>query len=213
MTLNSHIQNILKNSKKDTEWKKEAEERLKARTESKKSGLIATQLAIYMAEKGISQTALGKMTGVSPQQISKIMKGRENLTLATIEKIEDALGIQLIQVNILEEAELKRLELVKEKEIKNRIDSASSLFLELQRNQFVFSQSLEMFLDMRIYNNLNMDNLFRNNIENVSFCDKTISRIGRKPLRVHQALEELSEASMVFEPKMEYSKFSMKDHE
>jgi len=109
MTLNSHIQNILKNSKKDTEWKKEAEERLKARNESKKSGMIATQLAIYMAEKGITQTALGEMTGVSPQQISKILKGRENLTLATIEKIENALGIHLIQVNILEETEDHRM--------------------------------------------------------------------------------------------------------
>lgn len=109
MTINSHIQNILKNSKKDTEWKKEAEERLKAGTESKKSGLIATQLAIYMAEKGISQTALGKITGVSPQQISKVLKGRENLTLATIEKIENALEIQLIQVNLLEKAEVREV--------------------------------------------------------------------------------------------------------
>ena len=108
MTLNTHIQNILKNSKKDSEWKKEAVERLKARTESNKSGLIATQLAIYMAEKRISQTALGEMTGVSPQQISKVMKGRESLTLATIEKFENALGIQLVQVNVLEEKEINR---------------------------------------------------------------------------------------------------------
>jgi transcriptional regulator with XRE-family HTH domain len=119
MTLNSHIQNILKNSKKDTEWKKEAEERLQARGQSKKSGLIATQLAVYMAENGISQTALGKMTGVSPQQISKVLKGRENLTLATIEKIENALGIQLIHVNSLEEGEEKQVEVKSEREIKN----------------------------------------------------------------------------------------------
>ncbi len=97
MTKNLHIQNILKNSKKDTEWKKEAEERKSVRQESRKSGIIATQLAYYMKVNGISQTDLGNRIGVSPQQISKILKGRENLTLGTIEKIETALNIDLIK--------------------------------------------------------------------------------------------------------------------
>lgn len=97
MTKNLHIQNILKNSKKDTEWKKEAEERKSVRQESRKSGIIATQLAYYMKVNGISQTDLGNRIDVSPQQISKILKGRENLTLGTIEKIESALNIELIQ--------------------------------------------------------------------------------------------------------------------
>jgi transcriptional regulator with XRE-family HTH domain len=96
MKKNLQIQNILKNSKKDTDWKKEAEERNSARQESRKSGIIATQLAYYMKANGISQTDLGNRIGVSPQQISKILKGRENLTLGTIEKIEDALQIDLI---------------------------------------------------------------------------------------------------------------------
>lgn len=96
MKKNLHIQNILKNSIKDTEWKKEAEERNSARQESRKSGIIATQLAYYMKVNGISQTDLGNTIGVSPQQISKILKGRENLTLGTIEKIEDALEIDLV---------------------------------------------------------------------------------------------------------------------
>ncbi|OFX81522.1 MAG: hypothetical protein A2W86_08230 [Bacteroidetes bacterium GWD2_45_23] len=36
---------------------------------------------------------------VSPQYVSKIIKGRENLSLETIWKIEEALGITLISVN------------------------------------------------------------------------------------------------------------------
>lgn len=105
MELNPHITNILKNSKKDTEWKKEAEERKSVRQESKKAGKIATQLAFYMKSEGISQTDLGRLIGVSPQQISKILKGRENLTLGTIEKIESALNIELIQTVNLESRE------------------------------------------------------------------------------------------------------------
>jgi transcriptional regulator with XRE-family HTH domain len=38
------------------------------------------------------------MLGVSPQQVNKILKGSENLTLDTIEKIELVLGIELITV-------------------------------------------------------------------------------------------------------------------
>ncbi len=34
---------------------------------------------------------------VSPQQISKIVKGQENLTLETISNLEIALGIQIIE--------------------------------------------------------------------------------------------------------------------
>lgn len=64
MKLNPHIQNILNNSKKDTEWKKEAEERKSVRQESRKSGMIATQLAYFMKTNGISQTDLGKLIGL-----------------------------------------------------------------------------------------------------------------------------------------------------
>ncbi|WP_051315373.1 helix-turn-helix domain-containing protein [Algoriphagus terrigena] len=105
MELNPHIQNILKNSKKDTEWKKEAEERKSVRQESKKAGKIAIQLAFHMKSKGISQADLGRCIGVSSQQISKILKGRENLTLGAIEKIETALNIELIQAVNLESKE------------------------------------------------------------------------------------------------------------
>lgn len=107
MKKNLHIQNIIKNSKKDTEWKKEAEERKAVRQQSKKSGIIATQLAYYMKVYGITQTHLGKMIGVSPQQISKILKGRENLTLGTIEKIEDALQIELISTVNFEKEQIQ----------------------------------------------------------------------------------------------------------
>jgi|AntRauMFilla1563_2_1112583.scaffolds.fasta_scaffold01417_6 transcriptional regulator with XRE-family HTH domain len=107
MKLTPYIQDILKNSKKDIEWKKEAEERKTARQESRKSGIIATQLAYFMKINGVSQTDLGKLVGVKPQQISKILKGKQNLTLGTIEKIESALKIDLIRtVNLESEQKL-----------------------------------------------------------------------------------------------------------
>jgi len=41
------------------------------------------------------------MMGVSPQQISKILSGKENITLETICKIEEALGVELIEVPLI----------------------------------------------------------------------------------------------------------------
>jgi len=44
------------------------------------------------------------MMGVSRQQVSKIVKGQENLTFETVSKLENALGITIIEIsNILPE--------------------------------------------------------------------------------------------------------------
>lgn len=53
-------------------------------------------LAKIDGDKELSQVILAKSLNVSRQQINKIVKGQENLTLETISKISDALGIELI---------------------------------------------------------------------------------------------------------------------
>lgn len=45
-----------------------------------------------------SQKQLAELMGISSQQINKILKGNENLTLKTINKIEKTLSIQLIEL-------------------------------------------------------------------------------------------------------------------
>lgn len=49
-------------------------------------------------EKKMTQTDLAEKMGVSRQQISKIVKGHENLTFETIDKLEKALNIKLITI-------------------------------------------------------------------------------------------------------------------
>lgn len=51
------------------------------------------------ASKGISQRQLAKKIGISQQMLSRIEKGRENLSVSTIKKIADKLG-RKIRVNI-----------------------------------------------------------------------------------------------------------------
>lgn len=50
-----------------------------------------------MEELGMSQKQLAEKMNCSPQYISKVLRGRENLSLETLTKIENALEISLIK--------------------------------------------------------------------------------------------------------------------
>lgn len=79
-------------------WMEEAIERAENRAWLKRSQSIAIKVLRSLREKGLSQKELAAVLSVSPQQVNKIVKGGENLTLETISKLENALGIQLIEV-------------------------------------------------------------------------------------------------------------------
>jgi transcriptional regulator with XRE-family HTH domain len=44
----------------------------------------------------LNQTKLATALNISPQQVSKIVKGKENLTLETIYKLSESLNVELI---------------------------------------------------------------------------------------------------------------------
>ena len=50
-----------------------------------------------MEELGMSQKQLAEKMNCSPQYISKVVRGRENLSLETLTKIENALEISIIK--------------------------------------------------------------------------------------------------------------------
>ncbi|MCF8226228.1 MAG: helix-turn-helix transcriptional regulator [Bacteroidales bacterium] len=55
---------------------------------------------------GMSQKKLAEDMGVSPQYINKVIKGKENLTLETISRIESVLGTTLIEVPSFESSQV-----------------------------------------------------------------------------------------------------------
>ena len=57
---------------------------------------IALQVLNKLNELQWPQSKLAKHMGVSPQQISKIVSGKENLTLDTIVRLQKILQIQLL---------------------------------------------------------------------------------------------------------------------
>lgn len=101
------------NTLDEIKWRKENNAWLKY------SQGIALKILSTLRERKMSQKKLADLLGVSPQQVNKWLKGRENFRLDTISKIETALEIRLVEVRVIdpsrpsvefksEEADLKK---------------------------------------------------------------------------------------------------------
>lgn len=82
-------------SDQTSDWKAGAQYRRGNRDWLKKSADIAIFVLEAMKAQNLSQKDLAEKLNVSPQQISKIVEGQENLTLETITNLEKALGIRI----------------------------------------------------------------------------------------------------------------------
>lgn len=63
-----------------------------------KSVRVAVNVLSILREKGMTKQELAERMGVSPQYVSRIVKGSENLTIETISKLEMALDCPLVSV-------------------------------------------------------------------------------------------------------------------
>lgn len=64
------------------------------------SGYIALRVLNRLEDLGMSQKELANKMNCSPQYVSKLLKGSENLTLETISKLEKSLGIDLVESSL-----------------------------------------------------------------------------------------------------------------
>lgn len=77
----------------------EAEFRDRNREWLKKSALIALEIRRFLRLNGKSQTQLAEMLEVSPAMVTKLLSGKENLSLKTICNIEQVIGVDLLNVS------------------------------------------------------------------------------------------------------------------
>lgn len=77
-------------------WREEAEYRRANRSWLRFSQGVALRMLGKMDELHLTQKQLAEMMGCSQQYVSKVLKDRENLSIETISKIEDALQLQLL---------------------------------------------------------------------------------------------------------------------
>ena len=77
-------------------WREEAAWRRDNWSWLRHSQKIAVKVLLQMKQLGLTQKALAERMNCTQQYVSKILKGKENMSLDTLSKLEDALGINLI---------------------------------------------------------------------------------------------------------------------
>lgn len=89
-------------------WRERLDYKRQNRDWLKKSFNVAITILNALDERNMSQTDLADAMKVTRQHVSKILKGQENLTLETVSKLENALGIKLGKVLDGEELEYRK---------------------------------------------------------------------------------------------------------
>lgn len=79
-------------------WRERARYRRANSEMLRKSAAIALKVLFRLDELHMSQKDLAEKMEVTPQYVSKIVRGSENLTLETICKLEKCLDITLIEI-------------------------------------------------------------------------------------------------------------------
>ena len=77
-------------------WREEAEYRRKNARWLRYSAMISLQVRDRMAETGMTQVVLAEKLGCTQQHISMLLKGKSNMTIETIAKLEEALDFDII---------------------------------------------------------------------------------------------------------------------
>ena len=88
---------ILEKHEVKTDWKSQAMWRRENRRWLRYSGFIALRVQDRLEELSLSQKELAAKMQCTPQYVSRLLKGSENMTLETISKLEDCLSMDLIQ--------------------------------------------------------------------------------------------------------------------
>lgn len=104
------LKEFIKDSPASDNWREKTEFRNANKAWLKKSAQVAVKILRSLREKKMTQVQLAELLTVSPQQVNKILKGRENLTLETITRLESVLGIELITILKSDEKVVKSLE-------------------------------------------------------------------------------------------------------
>lgn len=82
----------------ESKWLEQARKRKENAGWLSLSQNIAVKVLKTLRTRQMKQTELAQLMQVSPQQVSKILQGKENLTLETISKLERILDVKLVTV-------------------------------------------------------------------------------------------------------------------
>ena len=78
-----------------------------------KSALIALEIHRYLRLNGMTQSQLAEKLGISPAMVTKLLSGKENLSLKTICSIERVIQFELLNIPSYEKGDFVKFDLSK----------------------------------------------------------------------------------------------------
>ncbi len=96
MSVHEKLKKIAAESPGD--WLEETSKELDKSGSRANARKVALAVLRALREKNITQVELSARMGVTRQQVAKIVKGKENFTFETIDKLEKALNITLMTI-------------------------------------------------------------------------------------------------------------------
>ena len=81
-------------------WREQAEWRRENWSWLQYSQKIAVKILLRMKQTGLTQQALAERMNCTQQYVYKILKGNENLSLDTLSKLEEVLGMNLLSKSL-----------------------------------------------------------------------------------------------------------------
>ncbi len=79
-----------------SKWRKDAERRKENWAWMQHSQKIAVKVLLQMKKENLTQQMLAERMNCTQQYVSKILKGKENMSLDILSRLETALGFSLI---------------------------------------------------------------------------------------------------------------------
>lgn len=118
-------------------------QRIKNRAMLRESQQIAIKVLMKLDEIGWSQKDLAKAMEVSPQQISKIVSGKENLTIETQIKLQNILNIPVLASYYEKKiGEMSQLVLTIEKRIEKLVAQSNQISNNYQASKTIRLEKL-----------------------------------------------------------------------
>lgn len=83
-------------SETPSSWQGEAKWRRENKAWLQHSQHIAVKVLMFMKQEQLTQSSMAQLLGCTQQYVSKILKGKENMSLETLTKLEQTMGVQII---------------------------------------------------------------------------------------------------------------------
>lgn len=112
-------------SKEKTSTLREIKKRIKNRAMLRESQQIALKVLLKLDELGWSQVQLADKMNVKPQQVNRMLRGKENLSLATQIKLQNVLDIPILASYYEKQFKVKENLILEFKEVRKYDDVKS----------------------------------------------------------------------------------------